>query len=34
VKVDGSESETPRVLCYNISDVERNANPNIEDHSG
>jgi starch-binding outer membrane protein, SusD/RagB family len=34
VKVDGSESDTPRILCYNISDVERNANPNIDDHSG
>lgn len=33
VKVDGSESETPRVLCFNISDNERNANPRIPDHN-
>ncbi len=34
VQVDGAESVTPRQLCYNISDVERNANPNIDDHAG
>lgn len=33
VEVDGSEQATPRVLCYNISDTERNSNPNIPDHS-
>jgi hypothetical protein len=34
VKWGGTEVDTPRTLCYNISNQERNANPNIDDYTG
>jgi hypothetical protein len=34
VKEGGTELDTPRQLCYNISNDERNSNPNIPDYSG
>jgi hypothetical protein len=33
VKEGGTEQDTPRQLCYNISNNERNSNPNIPDYN-